>query len=871
MTKKNVFRYTLSNGFTILICPQRLAPKVSLQLWYNVGSKHEATGEKGMAHFIEHMIFKGTKKLLSESDINLVTQKLSGYANAFTSYDYTGYLFDIPVANWEKVLPIFADCMRNCSFDQDHMNSEVKAVIQELKMYRDDYSSSLQEALTTAIFEAHPYHHPIIGYKQDLWSLHQDTLIAFYKKYYVPNNAVLVVVGDVYPDEAFEKIKLWFEKIPSGNNRLMPSFFINNEIQSKAITLFRVVEQSIFILAYMIPGAKARKDFVYDVIGYILANGKSSRLQKLLVDEKELATSVSAMTYDLFDAQLFFIECKPKEEKDIPLIKEIILNQIAIIIQHGLSEFELRRALKIAQVEHQQMLESTQKKAYVIGRSFISIGDQEYPFIYGNYELEELHREIIEIIKHYFRPTVCHQGSVVNIPQSDISYLDAVQQQSDELDTNILFGKERISTVELGKYVHQVTVNKLEKKTFAQPRVLSLKNGLTVMMYFTDHVDTVEAILNYKANYLWDPKEYLGIGYIVCKAMLEGTKKYPGSTFMDLVESYGISLTCTPGQIDVTMLKNDVAKGLTFISEIIQDALFDQKDIERIKKIAQAKLKDYWDTPKSFATQMAVQKIYGQHPYAHLVLGQEDTLKKLTRDICFSYYKKILTPQDAVLSIVGNFDVSAIECVIREQFDTWTGDQVVDIAYPNIAPVHSEIITVKKNRDQVVLAFVGLSVARLDPMYDQLVVFDQILSGGMSSRLFELREQTGLFYTIGGSLVQGAGKQPGMVSFQTIVSNDRLLEAQQVILHCFDTAIDTVTDEEFDQAKEVVVNAYPSLYESNEAIASTFLFLKKYNLSFDYFEKSIDRIRSMKKETMIASVKSILNSKKLIVVRVGRF
>ena len=129
MQNHRVVETKLSNGLTLLVCPKKDAAVVSIQLWYKVGSKHEKSGQRGIAHFIEHMIFKGTENL-TESDINLATSKLSGMCNAFTWYDYTGYLFDIPVANWDKVLPIMADCMRNCSFEQDHLNSEVKAVIQ---------------------------------------------------------------------------------------------------------------------------------------------------------------------------------------------------------------------------------------------------------------------------------------------------------------------------------------------------------------------------------------------------------------------------------------------------------------------------------------------------------------------------------------------------------------------------------------------------------------------------------------------------------------------------------------------------------------------------------------------------------------------
>ena len=165
-----VTKYTLSNGMNVLVLPSHIIPKVSVQLWYYVGSKDEQSREKGLAHLLEHMIFKGTATL-SESDINEITHKLSGTCNAFTSYDYTAYIFDFPTQNWQMSLRLLADCMRNCTFKQEHLNSELKAVIQELKMYKDNYTSSLLESMMASIFPDHPYHHPIIGYKQDLWSL----------------------------------------------------------------------------------------------------------------------------------------------------------------------------------------------------------------------------------------------------------------------------------------------------------------------------------------------------------------------------------------------------------------------------------------------------------------------------------------------------------------------------------------------------------------------------------------------------------------------------------------------------------------------------------------------------------------------------
>lgn len=150
-TPSIVVKKVLSNGMTILVRSSHVIPKVSLQIWYNVGSKDELLGEKGIAHLIEHMIFKGTD-ILSESDINTVVHKLSGSCNAFTSFDYTGYLFNFPTHHWKEALPIMADCMINCSFKDEMLNSEMKAVIQELKMNRDRYQREIMVGLLSDVF-----------------------------------------------------------------------------------------------------------------------------------------------------------------------------------------------------------------------------------------------------------------------------------------------------------------------------------------------------------------------------------------------------------------------------------------------------------------------------------------------------------------------------------------------------------------------------------------------------------------------------------------------------------------------------------------------------------------------------------------------
>lgn len=867
---KKVFKYVLENGLTVLVCPKKNSPKVALQMWYNVGSKHEQPSEKGMAHFLEHMIFKGTDKLLSETDINAMSQKLAAYANACTSHDYTAYVFDVPVENWDLLLPVYADCMQHCSFLQDHMNSEVKAVIQELKMYRDDFRWALTDGLIGNIFESHPYHFPIIGYKQDLWNLKRETFFKFYHKYYVPNNATFVVVGDVEPQDALKKIKEAFGHIPQGQEVIHPEFFFNDELQSKTFTLYREVDQAHCMMAFVVPGAKEKKDFLFDIIATLLANGKGSILYKKLVDELSLAVFVSAMTYDLFDRGVFFIEFKPRKEEDIDTIKSIIHEEIQKIAHGQISQEQLRRAVKMTEIDYQHLLEDAHKQASAIGKSFIATGDEEYPFNYCDYNPDTILKDVQYILQKYMRSSLSYFGQVLRVLEKDKDILKLLQEESDKLDTKILSNKERESTVEQGRFVDTVIPKKFKNKEFPAAETYQLANGLKVVLYHSSSVDLVECILRYKADHQWDLQPQAGIGYLVSKMMLEGTKKYPGLAFVQEAESYGITFDTAPGVIECSMLLADAHKGLGLMAQMVQDALFDQQDFERIKEKTKAQLIQFWDTPKRCINQVVAQEVYKDHPYAHMPLGSEETMENISRDQSYDFYKKIVTPQEAVLVVVGNFEKNSLKQEIEEHFGNWQGQSVHDLVYPPIASVEKKYIDIFKNRDQIVLAFAGLSVSRLDPEYDALQVFGQLLSGSMNSYLFALREQTGLFYTIGGSLVSNSGQQPGMVFIKTIVSRDRLQEAEKAILNCLDTCVDMVQENDFSEAKEMVINSFPAMFETIEDSAQTFLFLEKYKLPANYWSQKIDSIRAMKLEDMKNTVKKYLNSNKLLCVRIGR-
>lgn len=273
---------TLSNGLRIIVNTDHKVPKVSAQLWYAVGSKDEGSGQRGLAHLLEHMIFKGTERL-SESDINLITSKLSGYANAFTFYDYTGYIFDFPKQHWKIALDLFADCMINCHFNEEMLQSELKAVVQELKLYKDEYTVALSEVMMGSMFADHPYHHPIIGYKQDLWSITRAGLLDFYKKYYHPGNATLVIVGAVDYQEVLAEVQRYFGAIPAIQASVKKVHQAQQDLQATGVTLYRDVQRPQLTYAWRVPGARSNQAFALAVVSHIIGESKSSLLYQKLV------------------------------------------------------------------------------------------------------------------------------------------------------------------------------------------------------------------------------------------------------------------------------------------------------------------------------------------------------------------------------------------------------------------------------------------------------------------------------------------------------------------------------------------------------------------------------------------------------------
>jgi zinc protease len=878
--KKQIKKVVLENGITVLILEDHTQPKVSIQMFYHVGSKDEKTGEKGIAHLIEHMLFKGTNKAylhLSESDINAIVQMLSGTTNAFTTYDYTGYLFNIPSTQWKDIFPIIADCMKNAEFDDQKINSEMKAVIQELKMYRDSYTRSLLEELLSLLFLHHPYHYPIIGYKKDLWSVSGKDLLAFYKKYYTPPNATLIVVGDIQTDEVIAEAKKSFGSIASertAESRI--TFAQHDDVIKKSITLYREVEQPVLIFAFSTPGFSEKQEAPLALLRWILAEKRHCRLHKKLVDELQLAVAVSASYWSLFEHTFFFILCYPKKIEYIPEIEKVVADTLVDIAKVGVTDDEMRRAIKNYLMETIESHDEFEEQAYEIGRSFLGTKDPLYTFnVLEQKTDEQLKLEVEQCVQRYLRPAVMNTGILLPAPQTEKIYLEQFQQESDELDTAILKPRIRTSEVELPRYAERITPKMPRSFIFPKAQKQLLDNGLRLLMHESPQFDRITVALQLKADdSYYEPNEKPGLYRFMAEMLDEGTKNYTAEQLAEFLEMRAMSLSVSPGSISIECLKEDFESALIILKELVTAATFPESSLEKIRDRMQTNRKLYWDDPRKFSGQLFRNIIYKDHPWSKDTFGTQDSIATITKEDLEAFYQTVCSPVGARLAIVGAVSVEKMQELVKYHLGTWRGNSVPDLQYPPLSVHDPEIVDYHIKRDQVVLTIGNLSIDRQNPDFEKLLIFDQIFGGGvlgsMMSRLFQLREASGLFYTITGSSINSADDQPGMFLVKTIVSRDRLDEAIAAIKKTIKTVPDSITDKEVEEAKRAILYAQVDFCATSRSLANYFLTLDRLALSDNYYDQRYERFAKMTKDDVIQAVKKYIDTNKLVVLRVGR-
>ena len=370
-----VEKYQLKNGLTVLLHQDPSIPAVSVQTWFRVGSKDELPGRTGLAHFFEHMMFKGTKKFGVDTWGKFLNSR-GAEMNAFTSNDYTGYYVNIPNENMELVLQIESDRMRNLTLDPGDVNKEREVVKEERRMrYDDSIEGGMREKMVELMFTELPYKWLPIGSMVDLNAASMDDMTKFYKTYYSPGNAVLVLAGSFDPEAAKKLIERYYAKLPKEEISRPTVKVEPPQTKERRTTIEREAQSGSVAVGYRLPDLKNKDHYALDLLSIILGQGQSSRLYKQMVYKSELALRAASYSWGQTLAGQFMVDAtlKPTVSPDRAL--SLMEAEIRNLREKTVTQKELGKARNLFMKDYVDGLKRVAGRARMLASYEILFGD----------------------------------------------------------------------------------------------------------------------------------------------------------------------------------------------------------------------------------------------------------------------------------------------------------------------------------------------------------------------------------------------------------------------------------------------------------------------------------------------------------------
>src|SRR5665811_778605 len=380
-----VFEHTLANGLKVVVKEDHRAPVVVQQIWYKAGSIDESTGTTGVAHVLEHHMLKHTKAVRGGA-VSMGKAGEGGRENAFTNTDYTAYFQQLDKSRLPLAMKLESDRMRNLNLTAKEFGKEIKVVMEERRMRTDDEPQSLMnEIMMSTIYQEHPYHNPVIGWMSDLEVMTVNDARVWYKHWYAPNNATLVIAGDVKADEVFALAQRYYGAIPKKVLSARRNYTEPQQVGIKRLVVKALAELPQLVMAYHTPTLKDPKQdwkpYALDVLAGVLDGNESARLNKHLVREQQIASAAGA-SYDSTSRgpSLFMLDATPSTGKTVQEVEAALREEIALLVKDGVSEDELKRVKAQVMAGEVYKLDSVFYQAMQIGQlESIGLGYQAIP------------------------------------------------------------------------------------------------------------------------------------------------------------------------------------------------------------------------------------------------------------------------------------------------------------------------------------------------------------------------------------------------------------------------------------------------------------------------------------------------------------
>ncbi len=797
-------KWILPNGLTIIVQEDHSAPVASVQAWCSTGSVDEDQHlGAGLSHILEHMLFKGTKTR-SANQIAQSIQDVGGYINAYTSFDRTVFWIDVPKDGVSTALDVLADAMMNSNLPPDEYKKEQEVIRREFAMGMDDPDRMASLLLFATAYQRHPYRFPVIGELEIYNQLTQEQVMQYYKTRYVPNNLTFVVVGDVNGEKVQQQLSDLFNAYPEKS--LKPVFIPSEppQLGRREVHKEFATELTHFSMAWHIPEVTSPDVPALDLLSTILGDGRSSRLYQRVREEAGLAFGISAFSYTPGDSGLFGIDATldPKKRE---AAEQLALQIVDEVKQSGVTADELDKAKKITLSQHLGALTTMRGQASDIGSNWLLTRDLNFS-------------------RHYL-------DAVQQVTLDDVKRVAKTYLTENNLTVVSLNPKGSLSgKAELVKPVAAGEVQKFE-----------LSNGLRLLVREDHRLPLVGMGAVFRGGLLAETPQDNGITRLMAKVLLKGTKTRTAEQIANELESVGGSISSDAGNnsfsVSVDVMKPDVKRGFSLLSDVLLNATFPEKAIAREKEIQIAAIQQEEEQLTSVARNIMREALFPQHPYALRSNGSVGAVQHLTQKDLLDFRDRYVVARNGVIYVFGDVKADEIKQLVEQTLGNMKAGALTLIdAKASMPLAKTTMVESRKDKAQgvIMVGFRGASLSSPDRYALELI--DEA-SSDLGSRFFiRIRQQMGLAYYVGASQMQGL--VPGLFAFYLGTDPQKLERVRTELLdEIHNLANDGLTPEELQRAKKKLIGQQEIANQSNDAFGYHCALDELYGLGFNYYKQ----------------------------------
>jgi zinc protease len=870
-------KYTLPNGLDVILSEDHRLPMVAVNLWYHVGPANEEAGRTGFAHLFEHMMFQGSKHVPPDTHFKFLESAGASDINGTTDYDRTNYFETLPANQLELALWLESDRMGYLldKLDAPQLANQQDVVRNERRQSVENRPYGLADEAVTQLLlpPGHPYYANVIGSHADIQSAKLDDVKRFFTQYYAPNNASLAIVGDIDKAQTKALVTKYFgslkrgPQVPAITATTPPITAERRKVVTDRVELPRLYVSWITAPIYK-PG-----DADADITAIILGGGKSSRLYKKLVYEKQIAQNVSAQQASLILGSMFQIEVTARPGHTAEELEKAVNEELDGFRASAPETAEIERARNTIETRIIQRLETLGGFGGVADRlnmynhflgkpDYLEQDIQRYRAVtpasvrtFANDQLKNSARVVVHAV-----PGEKVLGPQVATPPAPVAKAGE--------------GAESINADEpwRDQPPKAGSARPLQPPT---PESAKLANGLTIVLSPRKGLPVVAANLVVRTGSDANPLDKPGLANFAAAMLDEGTATRNSLQIADQLAQIGASLG-TRSTMDATFvegasLKKNFSQTLDLLADVALHPSFPAEEIERQRASRLAQLVQQRESAAQLAAKIMADVLYGnRHPYGFTEIGTEAAVKAMTRDDMVNFWKQNFVPNNAALIVAGDITMAELRPLADKAFSGWAAGAPARPVLGAPQTTSARVIIVDKpGAPQTELRVAGIGAARSSPDFQAMRVMNTALGELFSSRInMNLREEHGYTYGASSQFVfrRAAGPFVAGTGVRTDVTAPAVTEMLKEIRGMAEKPIDS---EELRLSKDSLTRSLPGAFETSANVAASFSNIYIFDLGLDYFSKYAARVDAVTTAQAKAVAEKYLVPGKLIVIAVG--